>query len=82
MVLSVKNERQIRFFYLSGKMGSACIAVKYYGQNAFLVHEKTGRVHFLSQKNGQGAFLAAEKRTGLCTLLKIPRENTITYDKT
>ena len=40
-----KNESKIRAFYLSGKMGSACIDAKN-GQCAFLVSEKAGRVHF------------------------------------
>ena len=56
MVFLVKNESKIGTFYLSGKMGSACIAAK----------------------NRQGAFWTAEKQAGHCTLLKMPRGNTIT----
>ena len=50
--------------YLTGKIG-----------NAFITHAcaKTGRVQFRSQKNGQGAFWAGEKRAGL---LKVANGNT------
>ena len=51
----LKNESKTRPFYLSGKMGNACIATKN-GQGTLLVSEKKGTVHFQSQKNGQDAF--------------------------
>ena len=43
--LSLKSESKIRPLYLSGKMGSACIAAKNW-QDAFLVTKKMGRAHF------------------------------------
>ena len=59
----VRNESNTGSFYLSGKMGSACIAAEN-GQGAFLVAEKWTRcifsyremdkAHFQLRKNGQG----------------------------
>ena len=66
MAFSVKNERKIRLFYMSGKTGSVCIAAKN-GQGAFLITEKWG---------GQDTFWAAEKQVRHCALLKMPRVNT------
>ena len=72
MVFQVKNENKIGLFHLSSKMGSACITAKN-RQGAILDTEKGDRMHFLSQKNGQGSFLNAKELTGCCTLLKILR---------
>ena len=48
----VRNESNIGSFYLSGKMGSACIAAEN-GQGAFLVAEKwEGRI-FSFRKTGR-----------------------------
>ena len=58
MVFHVKNDSKIEPFYHRGKIGSAS-ALAWALQ--LTVPLKTNRIHFLMQKNQQGAFLAARK---------------------
>ena len=64
MVFSVKDENNIRPFYLSGKMGSACVAAEN-KQVVFLVTEKW-----------VGCIINCGKTVGSCTLLKLSRGHT------